>query len=87
MRCTVIFVVVSGELTVLFTKRGRSRWKSAAKEPLYALRESPIRARTRFTISLMMSSMLPEDLLIFLDDQIPCRKLQIRQIASLLGVR
>ncbi|MCJ1244277.1 hypothetical protein MMC30_001475 [Trapelia coarctata] len=29
--------------------------------------------------------MLPEDLLIFLDDQIPCRKSQIRQIASLLG--
>ena len=31
-------------------------------------------------------AMLPEDLLVFLNDQIPCRQAQIKQLASLLDV-
>ena len=37
--------------------------------------------------SLLGHTMLPEDLLIYLNDLIPCRQLQIRQIASILEVK
>lgn len=34
-----------------------------------------------------MSTLLPDELLLTLNEQVPCRELQIRQLATLLHVR
>jgi len=80
-------IEASPDVRSMRSVRTKSGWRNTQRSRKWATRESALTTIGRTTSRVRLPTMLPDELIqAALNDQFPCRELQIRQLATLCNV-